>query len=574
MPNKRNDIFRVMEEEIYNTGKSDVRSRKYLFPRRVVWKQGCVENVEELLKEKPIQSTVTAEQYCLLKNKGTEKASVILDFGVELHGGIRVIALDEKNGTNGKGTKVRIRFGESVSEAMSEIGMESNATNDHARRDMVIETGFMSMNPIGETGFRFVRIDLEEPNTYLTLTSVCAVLVYKDVPYLGSFSCSDPLLTRIWDVGAYTVHLNMQEYIWDGIKRDRLVWIGDMHQEARTIYSVFGADDAILNSLEFTRMNTKHPGWINDYATYSMWYVIEVLDYYQFTGNREFLNHQREFLLEILDQLTAHIDENGKDIAQLGKQTRFLDWPSVGKTNIVDAGVQSIHVLALKAFIKIFNVLDDKERVKQCENDLEKLMNYPLNYEDSKQAAALMVLAGMEDAEKVNGNLLSVGGAKGMSTFMGYYILSARAKAGDYQGCLDAVREYWGGMLKLGATTFWEDFALEWMKNAGRIDELPVDGKVDVHAVYGNHCYKGLRHSLCHGWSGGVTCWLSENVLGVKIVEPGCSTVEVKPHLGDLQWARGTYPTPYGSIEIFCEKQSDGTVKTDVKAPEEVKVLF
>ena len=63
MPNKRNDIFRVMEEEIYNTGKSDVRSRKYLFPRRVVWKQGCVENVEELLKEKPIQSTVTAEQW-------------------------------------------------------------------------------------------------------------------------------------------------------------------------------------------------------------------------------------------------------------------------------------------------------------------------------------------------------------------------------------------------------------------------------------------------------------------------------------------------------------------------------
>ena len=110
-------------------------------------------------------------------------------------------------------------------EAMSEPGGEGNATNDHARRDIRTEIGMMSMNRIGETGFRFVRIDLEEENASLSLKSIAAVLVYKDAPYLGSFSCSDPLLNRIWDVGAYTVHLNMQEYIWDGIKRDRLVWV-------------------------------------------------------------------------------------------------------------------------------------------------------------------------------------------------------------------------------------------------------------------------------------------------------------------------------------------------------------
>lgn len=46
---------------------------------------------------------------------------------------------------------------------MSELGGKTNATNDHARRDLVVEVGMMSMNPIGETGFRFVRIDLLEP---------------------------------------------------------------------------------------------------------------------------------------------------------------------------------------------------------------------------------------------------------------------------------------------------------------------------------------------------------------------------------------------------------------------------
>lgn len=43
-----------------------------------------------------------------------------------------------------------------------------------------------------------------------------------------SFNCSDPLLNNIWMMGAYTVQLNMQDYLWDGVKRDRLVWVGDL----------------------------------------------------------------------------------------------------------------------------------------------------------------------------------------------------------------------------------------------------------------------------------------------------------------------------------------------------------
>ena len=79
-------------------------------------------------------------------------------------------------------------------------------------------------------------------------------------------------------------------------------------------------------------------------------------------------------------------------------------------------------------------------------------------------------------------------------------------------------------MLDLGATSFWEDFDVAWLENAGRIDELPVAGKRDVHATYGEHSYKKLRMSLAHGWALGPTSWLTEHVLGVKVVEPGGRT--------------------------------------------------
>lgn len=563
---ERRDIFRVMDEDTIRTMHQDVCKRVAILPKRIIWTDGNVKNSGVLLEQREFQISLGAHDPCIIKSTKKKKASILLDYGQEIHGGIRLLVW---NSSISSGATVRVRFGESVGEAMAEIGDDKNATNDHARRDLKTEVGMMSMNPIGETGFRFVRIDLEDKDAEIWLKAVPAIFVYKDVEYKGSFTCSDPLLNRIWDVGAYTVHLNMQEYVWDGIKRDRLVWIGDMHPETTTIQAVFGEDDAVERSLDFIREETPLPGWMNNYASYTMWYVIIVYDWYFHTGNKSFLEKQREYLEGVVDQLSQYVDENGQDTVREG---RFLDWPSEGKTKVVDAGVQAIHVWAVESLKKIFDILGDGIRVRKCEAELEMLRSYETDYEDSKQAAALLVINGMKDAAEVNEKLLKQGGARGMSSFMGYYILTARAMAGDYQGCLDCIREYWGGMLSLGATTFWEDFDVSWLENASRIDELPEDGKVDVHGTYGDYCYVGYRHSFCHGWASGATPWLSENVLGIQVMEAGCKKVKIEPHLGDLEWAEGAYPTPYGIIRVEHRKMKDGSIDTRIDAPKEIEI--
>ena len=73
------------------------------------------------------------------------------------------------------------------------------------------------------------------------------------------------------------------------------------------------------------------------------------------------------------------------------------------------------------------------------------------------------------------------------------------------------MKEYYSGMLSCGATTFWEDFDLEWLDGSGRIDELPKEGQKDIHGDFGKYCYKGFRHSLCHAWSSGVIKFIAEN---------------------------------------------------------------
>ena len=102
------------------------------------------------------------------------------------------------------------------------------------------------------------------------------------------------------------------------------------------------------------------------------------------------------------------------------------------------------------------------------------------------------------------------GGAKGFSTFMSYFVLTAIASR-DKVLAIKLMKEYYSGMLSCGATTFWEDFDLEWLDGSGRIDELPKEGQKDIHGDFGKYCYKGFRHSLCHAWSSGVIKFIAEN---------------------------------------------------------------
>lgn len=120
----------------------------------------------------------------------------------------------------------------------------------------MINVGFLSANETNETGFRFIYLELTGEDVSVSLKAVQAVFIFQDLEYRGSFECSDPLVNKIWQTAAYTAHLNMQEYLWDGIKRDRLVWIGDMQTEVMTIASVFGYNDIVPRSMDLVRDET------------------------------------------------------------------------------------------------------------------------------------------------------------------------------------------------------------------------------------------------------------------------------------------------------------------------------
>lgn len=529
-------------------------------PVRILWKSDTVRNGESLLKTGNGQADLNSSNLCMLEG---DSAGILLDFGQEIHGAIQIVT---GMWPGGKPVTVRIRLGESASEAMAEIG-EKGATNDHAIRDFITKVPWLGKSETGNSGFRFARIDLKEKNAKLYIKEVNALAVYRDIPYEGSFNCSDTALNRIWKTGAYTVHMNMQDYLWDGIKRDRLVWVGDMHPEVATIHAVFGSNEVIDKSLDLSRDITPLPQWMNGISAYSMWWIIIQKDCYLHTGNLEYLTQQKEYLTQLLDLLITRIDSTNSEVMD---GNRFLDWPSSGNPSAIHAGLQALMVMSLDAGVQLKTAL--KEDAGKYTAAIARLKKNIPPANGSKQAAALLALSGLMPAGDAN-TIISAGGAQHFSTFYGYYMLQAMAKAGNYQGAMDIIRTYWGAMLNLGATTFWEDFNMDWMPDAGRIDELVPPGKKDIHGDYGAYCYAGFRHSLSHGWASGPTPWLTEHILGVEVIKAGCKEIRIIPHLGDLQFAEGTYPTPYGIIRIRHEKQENGKIKSTIKAPREVKII-
>jgi alpha-L-rhamnosidase len=540
---------------------------RYVSPTRIVWKTGTLSNEQILLQPGTGQAELSGKPLAILKNTETEKTSILLDFGKELQGGLQLVT-GIWNGN--KPIKVRIRFGESVSETMSDVGGTGGATNDHAIRDFETLLPWLGVAEIGNTGFRFARIDVLGEKTTLILKEVRAISKYRDVAYKGSFNCSDPLLNKIWKMGAYTVQLNMQNYLWDGVKRDRLVWVGDLNPEISTINAVFGSHPVVPKSLDFAKQITPLPEWMNGISAYSMWWIINQRDWYYHSGNLKYLRAQQPYLSKLLNLLSKKIDQNNSEVLD---GQRFLDWPSSEDPAAIHAGLQAMMVMALSAGADLSTVLHDQSTAGNCIQAVQKLRQHIPAHHQSKQAAALLALSGLMPAKQANDEVIAVGGTKNFSTFFGYYMLQAKARAGDYQGSLDVIREYWGAMISMGATTFWEDFNMDWLKNAAPIDELVPEAKIDIHGAYGAYCYTGFRHSLSHGWASGPTPWLTEHVLGISVVAPGCKVVRVQPHLGDLKFAEGSFPTPYGLIKVKHIKLANGQVKTTIIKPAQVKVI-
>ena len=129
----------------------------------------------------------------------------MLDFGREIVGTVRFGVRAEAP------SKLEVRYGEALQEV--------HRDNDYAARwykrpidHLEVTAGPQELRNYGRRAFRYLRLIVPAGAAPITLESVQATLQHYPVNEVGTFSCSDPQLNKIWELAAYSTKLCMHQY--------------------------------------------------------------------------------------------------------------------------------------------------------------------------------------------------------------------------------------------------------------------------------------------------------------------------------------------------------------------------
>ncbi len=400
----------------------------------------------------------------------------------------------------------------------------------------------LELNPELYDGVRFAWIHVRKFTATWHITGIRAVCQVKPTNYNGSFSCSDPVLTKAWYMSAYGVKASLCMDYFGAIlmeRGDRMSWTGDAHTSQAAALVAFGNFDFIKKNIDNTS------GQSNGIRSYSLYWVLSLLDYYNYTGDKVALNQYIPNVCKKLDEAYQVFGTN--------PGLRFYGWDErlCAGFEIWFRESQEAQYAYQMLSIRLWH--DFAMTMKQSGHpDLaEKYDGYAAEkMADIRNNPSWLDNLGLHSAaDAINTGLTNPAEGKALyekwftdrvnrlsiSPFNQYFIINAMARLKEHDDALSSVRDIWGGMLSYGGTTPFETYRPSWNQVIGTNDAVP-------------NTQSGIT-SLCHPWGAGVVKWLNEEVLGIVPVSPGFKTWEILPHPGrTLTQVSGKTPTPFGPI--------------------------
>ena len=556
-------------------------------PVSVVRTHGSVTNPGALTGQSGGSTTLTVPS-------GGSPAIVVLDFGKEVGGNPFVTVSSAGSATLGVAT----------SEALPFLTRGTNGlySNDNGSSISFSVTGPRTYTGGLRGGFRFAAVQLSSPGT-LTLTAAgLNFAAFRATPdkYQGFFISSDEALNRIWYAGAYTAQLDMVPagvascfrvpVIFDGAKRDRAIWSGDLMITdpvallsigANGVPYVKGSIDSIMNLQAASGRLTSAVGFRGcgafDYAvTYSAYSAIIAIQYYRYTGDTAYITALRPKLEAAAAFHATRLDANGLVVTgdpdywqtrQSGEVTEYslayyellqnLIWleGKIGTSAKVTEYTNKANALKTAINARLFNSTaglymhtDSRPNVFPLDANVNAVR---LGVAPASRVAG--ILSFFQARWTAHGSQISQPspsmadpGGHTIEPLNNTWELMARFGAEDTAGALNLMRRLWGVQVDPNSGfytgTFWE-----FVGSNG----LPTRG----------------FDSLAHAWGAGPTQLLTESVLGATPVDPGYLAWQVKPHPGTLSWAQGQVPTAAGSLAVRWAQDTTGQFHLQVVAP-------
>jgi len=424
---------------------------------------------------------------------------------------------------------------------------------------------FLEVHVVNATeGVRFLREDYLER-------------CYHD-PSDAAFSCGDPLLETIWQVGIETYRACAEDALIDNPTRERGQWVGDVASVGMAIASAAFHDlrlcrrtlvQAALCPREDGLVAGMSPGGCVYLPSYAFQWAVAVEEYVRHTGDRSVFEELWEPAQRNLAAIRAYWKPDGLHSVA---GWNFVDWGYRAEEGPVDTACNLHYLWCLRAMERWALALgrNTSEFTEQAEVLAELLREriagkLSLGWEQlGYHCAVLAMHMGLinepaacldfmerhlencfpncpdaprnDDPNGYNSRLIT--------PYFAHYTMPLLIEAGRMDFVLDQFRKCWGGfMLEEGRTTWVEVFDTRW--------------------------------THCHQWSGCPTWLLSRYVLGLHPAfqsEIGLFDFRFEP--GSLQQASGRIPHPLGGwIDIQWHRDGGASLFT-IDSPTPLRLRF
>jgi len=445
---------------------------------------------------------------------------------------------------------------------------------------------------------RYVRVAVESGSATVSDVSLVNDGIHSTEPVTGSFACSDPAVTAVWQASVRTcllaaipgrtqplavrgTHTNAvlgasYPYLSDGAKRDRLVWSGDLWWAQRNMYAAFPTSSPYMpGSLRMLAENRTPEGYVQacpfpeshgplaagDWGPFASdefaaWFIPVLRDHVLYTGDLDLARELRPAVRGLVDYLTKHTAADGVFEQRLETAKHSCGLAVGGTSHHHRAYMNVLLWLAYRDAASLAAWLGDKA---DC-----------AAWTARADATARAIRTHFWNAAK------------------GHFILSREEPRFGFEACALALAAKFATSAEAAA------ILPQLVRHGhGKFQALAVRGAFEygeaekAMALVAAHnwykvvdpAWKGTRltsecmNLLTKGWGDeahpdtAIAGIFSNYILGVEPLSPGYRTFRVRPQpVRGVTWAKGSVPTPYGPIEVSWKMGPKGP-EVQVKHP-------
>lgn len=438
-------------------------------------------------------------------------------------------------------------------------------------------------------GFRYLYVsgvtwgdDANDTSSLPKLIDVGADFISSCGPRIGTFCCSNPLLNEIDAMIDRSVTSNLQHVLTDCPHREKLGWLEVAHLMGPSIFYHYDmgslyrkicqdmTDSQLDNGLvpdtapEYARFDGgffESPEW-GSASVQIPWLL------YEWYGDENILRQQYETMTRYTDYLASTRNEAGLVKGGLGD---WYDWTSeqghVGQSQLTPWELTATCMLYGNA-----DILLQAAKMQGKEADIQKWENLKKGvYRDFQNA--------YYDPEK---KTVSTGSQCALALGLYFDLVPAQDRDAVLENLVRTIEE---NQYRPSAGEVSFRYLVLALAEAGRSDVVyRIVNRTDAPG-YGCMLQHGLRtlserwdrpgESLNHCMFGHIQEWFQAYLLGIR--QPPGSTgykkILIDPYIPeDLQWAKGTFDSPGGRVEVGWVKK-EGYVEVTVDA-ENVEIVI